>query len=180
MIFPGPFIRLSSDNAPIVRKEMPRTKVLKGVAHNVGASFTSLTNYSMGHILRFARETGSSNLTIDLLNGQGCPDALLQEPVSDLPSRYSDMFLRLVKSSGSDKGLVQSATLTLDYDLQRSQPSARRGHPQGPYRCAVSIVDIRGKDYVAHFKGWWFVEKERGKLPTDLSIPRWWNPLTWF
>jgi hypothetical protein len=42
---------------------MPRFKVLKSVAHNIGHSFTSLMNYSrddysMGHILRFARETG--------------------------------------------------------------------------------------------------------------------------
>jgi hypothetical protein len=36
---------------------MPRHKVLKGIAHNIGHSFTSLMNYakddySMGHILR--------------------------------------------------------------------------------------------------------------------------------
>ncbi len=40
---------------------MPGYKVLKGVAHNVGHSFTSLMNYAdddytMGHILRFVRD----------------------------------------------------------------------------------------------------------------------------
>jgi hypothetical protein len=49
---------------------MPKVKVLKGVAHNIGDSFTSLMNYcaddySMGHILRFARESGINTLTID-------------------------------------------------------------------------------------------------------------------
>jgi hypothetical protein len=63
---------------------MPRVKVLKGVAHNVGSSFTSLVNYaaddySMGHILRFARESGRDTLTIDLLNGTGSPDGLRPE-----------------------------------------------------------------------------------------------------
>ena len=76
---------------------MPRVKVLKGVAHNVGSSFTSLMNYatddySMGHILRFARESGIEILRIDLLNGRGGPDELLKEPISELPSWYSKMF----------------------------------------------------------------------------------------
>jgi hypothetical protein len=77
---------------------MPKLKVLRGVAHNVGSSFTSLMNYagddySMGHILRFARESGLPKLTINLLTGTGYPDALLQEPVSRLPEWYSKMSL---------------------------------------------------------------------------------------
>jgi hypothetical protein len=58
--------------------------------HNVGTSFTSLMNYatddySMGHILRFARESRRDTLTIDLLNGTGDPDGLLKEAISELP-----------------------------------------------------------------------------------------------
>jgi hypothetical protein len=69
---------------------MPKVKVLKGVANNVGSSFTSLMNYtgddySMGHILRFARESGTDTLTMDLLRGEGHPGALLKEPISRLP-----------------------------------------------------------------------------------------------
>ena len=75
---------------------MPRFKVLKGVAHNIGDSFTSLMNYSaddysLGHILRFARESGINILTIDLLSGQGSPASLLRPPISDLASSYSKM-----------------------------------------------------------------------------------------
>jgi len=53
-------------------ERMPRYKVLKGVAHNIGHSFTSLMNYAiddytMGHVLRLARQTGRDTLIIDLV-----------------------------------------------------------------------------------------------------------------
>ena len=113
---------------------MPRVKVLKGVAHNVGSSFTSLMNYSdddysMGHVLRFARQSGMSTLKIDLLSGHGSPATLLAKPVSALPERYSKMFLQLVQSAGSDRELIRSATLKLSYDLQRNRPSPIPGEP---------------------------------------------------
>jgi hypothetical protein len=164
---------------------MPRVKVLKGVAHNVGSSFTSLTNYaaddySMGHILRFARESGRDTLTIDLLNGTGGPDELLKEPISELPSWYSKMFLRLVQSAGSDRTLIQSAKLAVTYDLRRNRPSPISSEPQSAYTCDVSIVDIRGKDYAARFDGWWHVERMEVNRPASPFVRRWWNPLTWF
>jgi hypothetical protein len=163
---------------------MPRVKVLKGVAHNVGSSFTSLMNYaaddySMGHVLRFARESGVDTLTIDLLTGQGSPDVLLRKPISNLPDWYSKMFLRLVQSAGSDRNLIQSATLRLTYDLQRSRPSPIPGEPQSAYTCDVSIIGIHGMHYLAHFDGWWFVERMERNRPASLSACRWWNPLTW-
>ncbi len=151
---------------------MPRVKVLKGVAHNVGSSFTSLMNYtaddySMGHILRFARESGIETVKIDLLHGHGGPDALLKEPISELPTWYSKMFLRLVESAGSDLSLIRSATLTVTYDLRSNRPSPIPGEPQSAYTCDVSIVDSRGKDYASHFDGWWFVERMEVNLPTS-------------
>ncbi|WP_128911683.1 hypothetical protein [Granulicella sibirica] len=155
---------------------MPRVKVLKGVAHNLGSSFISLMNYtaddySMGHILRFARESECSTLTIDLLHGTGNPAGLLQDPISDLPSRYLGMFHRLVESAGSDRSLIQTATLTLTYDLLSSQPSPIPSEPQSAYTCDVSIVDKRGKDYAARFDGWWFVERaEHNRLVTASNM----------
>lgn len=143
---------------------MPKLKVLKGVAHNIGDSFTSLMNYSgddysLGHILRFALESGIETLTIDLLNGRGSPAELLKEPITGLPNWYSKMFLRLVQSSGSDRQLIRSAVLILAYDLQHSIPSPIEGEPQSPYTCDVRIVDVRDKNYTAHFDGWWHVER---------------------
>jgi hypothetical protein len=163
---------------------MPKLKVLKGVVHNVGHSFTSLMNfsgddYSMGHILQFARDSGMNTLTIDLMTGHGSPASLLREPISGLPSWYSNMFLRMVQSSGSDRGLLQSATLTLIYDLQLTRPSPIKDEPQSPYTCDVSIIDIRGKNYTAHFDGWWYVERMATKISCASPVRRWWNPLRW-
>jgi hypothetical protein len=163
---------------------MSRVKVLKGVAHNVGSSFTSLMNYtgndySMGHVLRFARESGIHTLTIDLLQGKGHPDSLLKEPISRLPEWYSKMFFHLVQSAGSDRALVHSGTLKLTYDLHRTRPSANRDEPESPYTCEVSIVDIRGKEYLARFEGWWFVERMAMNRPLSPDFRKWWNPFTW-
>jgi hypothetical protein len=164
----------------VLRTHVPKFKVLKGVAHNIGHSFVSLMNYwdddyAMGHILRFAREAEVSTLTIDLLTGQGTPASLLRDPISNLPDRYSKMFLTLVHSSGSDRELIQSATLTLKYDLQRNESAPIIDVPQNPYTCQVSILDVRGKRYAAYFSGYWFVQR-------GLEIPpvrRWWNPFNW-
>ena len=164
---------------------MPKTKVLRGVAHNVGSSFTSLMNYaeddySLGHILRFARESGIDTLKIDLLTGQGSPASLLKAPVARLPDWYSKMFLRLVQSAGSDRDLIRSATLQLSYDLQRIRQSPIPGEPQSPYTCDVLIVDYRGREYEAHFSGWWFIERMELNRPASQAGRMWWNPITWF
>jgi len=155
---------------------MPRYKVLKGVAHNIGHSFTSLMNYadddySMGHILRFARETGFDELALDFITGEGQPLALLRRPISKLPDWYTKMFWNMVERSGSDRSLVQAATLTLRYDLVKLRSSPI----EAPYICDVSILDNRGKRYSSHFEGWWYVEKKM--LPR--TVCRWWNPMTW-
>ncbi len=159
---------------------MPRFKVLKCVAHNIGHSFTSLMNYSvddysMGHILRFARETGLNTLTIDFVKGEGEPAVLLRDPISELPRWYSKMFWNLVERSGSDSSMVQTATLTLRYDLECTKPGPLETL-QSPYHCEVSIGDVRGKSYNAHLAGWWHVEK--GLLVTHNL--KWWRPLHWF
>ena len=163
---------------------MGRSKVLKGVAHDVGASFTSLMNYAsddyaMGHVLRLARDSGESTLSIDLLNGRGSPEELVRDHIADLPRRYSEMFLRLVERSGADRNGIRSATLTLVYDLQRQRPSPLEGEPQSPYTCEVSIVDSRGKEYAVRFDGWWFVESTSEILTGAQRIRACWNRRTW-
>jgi hypothetical protein len=142
-----------------------RYKVLKSVAHNVGHSFTSLMNYAdddyvMGHLLRFARRTGLDTLTIDFVKGEAGPRELLAPPISDVPSYYIKKFWDIVASHGSDRALIQNATLTLQYDISIEQPL--RVAPElaaSPYICDVRITDIRGKQYRAHFRGWWYPER---------------------
>jgi hypothetical protein len=86
------------------------------------------------------------------------------------------MFWDLVTRSGSDRALVQSATLTLKYDPQRNQRVRGTETPQSPSTCDVFILDARGKSYCAHFEGWWYVERRLLSEP-----PReWWNPISWF
>lgn len=161
---------------------MPSYKALRGVTHNIGHSFTSLMNYSggdyvMGHVLRFARLSGSNTLTIDLVSGQGGPPELLREPISDLPVRYSNWFLRLVKSSGSDRSYVRSATLTLRYDTAtQRRHEATSEFLESPYWCDVFVTDTRGKQYTASFSGWWYPEKM--KAPS-LADPPWWKFWLW-
>jgi hypothetical protein len=178
---------------------MPRYKVLKGVAHNIGHTFTSLMNYagddySLGHILRFARQSGLNTLTIDFMTGDAGPPELLREPIAEMPRWYVKRFWDMLASSGSDRALVRSASLTLKFDLSlsRSRPVPAKAlllpvaadylkHTgitrieETPYRCNVSIVDIRGKEYSACFQDWWHVERCRYVAP----VRRWWNPLTW-
>lgn len=143
---------------------MARYKVLKNVAHNVGHSFVSLMNYAsddyvMGHILRLGRITGRDTLTINLMDGTGGPPELI-EPISDVPAWYSKMFWRLVKSQGSDPSLVGSATLTVHYDLSKTRTAPRDPEiVSSPFKCALRIVDTRGKESVAYFDGWWAPEQ---------------------
>jgi hypothetical protein len=157
---------------------MARYKVLKSVAHNTGHSFTSLMNfagedYVMGHILRFARRSGRDTLTIDFVKKEAGPPELLAEPISDIPTRYTEWFWHLVETQGSDRSLVQSATLTLHFDVATQRPhSSAPQFTESPFVCDVEIRDTRGKDYRAHFDGWWYPEQ----LEHSKSEPRpWWK-----
>ncbi|MDP9017139.1 MAG: hypothetical protein M3N19_02320 [Candidatus Eremiobacteraeota bacterium] len=143
---------------------MARYKVLKGVAHAIGHSFTSLMNYSggdyvMGHILRLARNYGCDTLTIDFVREEAGPSELLAEPIAAIPAYYMHQFWNQVRTSGSDRSLIRSATLILRYDLATKRPF-RWNSPimESPYSCQVRITDIRGKGYVAQFDGWWYPE----------------------
>src|SRR5271170_4357179 len=87
---------------------MAKHKVLKSVAHNFGHAFTSLMNYGdddyvMGHILRFARQSGQDTLTIDLVKREAGPPELMAPPVGAAVDRYAEWFWKLVEQHGSDR-----------------------------------------------------------------------------
>lgn len=161
---------------------MPRFKVLKGVAHNLGHSFTSLMNYAgndyvMGHILQFARRSGKDTLMIDLVTGEAEPIELLTEPVSDVPSRYSKFFWYLVQVHGSDREYVRSATLSLRYNLAIQRATSHgAGFTESPYVCDVRVTDSRGKNYDAHFEGWWYPEQLH---PSGVKRQSWRRAWAW-
>lgn len=155
---------------------MARTRVLKGVAHNIGHSFTSTLNYAdddyvMGHILRFARNTGCDTFTLDFVTGKASPQELLQEPISLVPQRYRDFFWDLVKRHGSDPSCVKAATLTLHYDIGVRRPLGRDPQvEESPYKCDVRITSTGGKEYSAHFQGYWNPETLEAKNKSP-----WWR-----
>ena len=156
---------------------MPSYKVLKSVAHNIGHSFTSLMNYAdddyvMGHILRLARQTGQETLRIDFVQRTAEPPELLVAPIFGIPVRYTEFFWDMVKRQGSDHSCIELATLVLRFDIKTHREL--RGRPQfaeSPYVCDVHIRDIRGKDYRAHFDGWWYPERA---TPPKSDRP-WWK-----
>lgn len=157
---------------------MAKYKVLKSVAHNIGHSFTSVMNYAgddyvMGHILRLARRTGCDTLAIDFVRRVAGPPELLAPEISEVPARYINWFWDLVQRQGSDASLVKSASLVLRYKLAAQWPHP--GAPQfseSPYARDVRITDVRGKDYVARFRGSWY--PERLDNPQSESRP-WWK-----
>jgi hypothetical protein len=156
---------------------MARYKVLKSVAHNIGHSFTSLMNYAgddyvMGHILRFARQTGVDTLTIDFVSGEAGPQELLADPISAVPGRYTQFFWDLVKRQGSDRSCVKTAILTLKYNLNAERARRRNSRVmESPYVCDVLITDIHDKNYGAHFQSWWYPE---GQVQRKDKSP-WWK-----
>lgn len=157
---------------------MPRYKVLKGVAHDIGDSFTSLMNSScddtpLAGVLRLARSSGEDTLIIDFITGTGAPSKLLQGQGSKLPGYYSDRFWKLVKTSGSDRSFVRSASLRLNYVLEKGRQGSD-GLFHCPYVCQIFIVDVRGRMYSAHFQGWWCVESR------SYAQQIWQGMATWF
>lgn len=157
---------------------MASYKVLKSVAHNIGHSFVSDMNYRgddyvMGHILRLAKSTGRDTLAIDFIKREGGPPELLAPPISDLPSWETERFWHLVETQGSQRSLVQDATLTLRYEI--FAPPQNHHDPQlveDRYFCDVHITDTRGKDYKAQFIGWWYPGQHR---LYKTSVRPWWK-----
>ena len=162
---------------------MAKYRVLKSVAHNVAASFTSLMNYAgddyvMGHLLTFARQSGHDTLSIDFVTGEAGPPELLRAPISEIPAQYTTMFWDLVQRHGSDRSLVHDATLTLHYDTSIEQPAKIAPElRESPFICDVRITDTRGKTYSTHLTGWWFPEKVSAPVSKFGGLARAWS---WF
>lgn len=160
---------------------MASHKVLKSVARSVADSFTSLMNYRdddyvMGHLLTAARASGASSLHVDLLRGVGTPAELMVAPVSASVMNYCASFPGLVQRSGSDIAFVQTAELTLEYDLSVSRPYRREPSLiESPYVCSVDIQDDRGRRYASRLTGWWFPERQVPKAPPMVRL---WGHLT--
>ena len=143
---------------------MPSHKPLKSVSHNFGHSFISLMNYVnddylLGHLLKQARATNTNRLTVDILQNKAEPQALLTQPISASIEYWSRWFPTLIENSGSTMEYVKSATMVIEFDLLTTRPYHNDAkYTENPFRCEISIIDDRGREYKHTHTGWWFPE----------------------
>ena len=111
-------------------------------------------------------------MCIDFVRRTAEPPELLVAPILGVPERYIEFFWDMVKRQGADRSYIEVANLVVCFDTKTQREL--RGRPQfaeSPYVCEVHIRDIRGKDYRAHFDGWWYPERT---APTKRNRP-WWK-----
>lgn len=139
-------------------------KPLKSISHNFAHSFLSLMNYSiddyvLGHLLKQARLTKLNKLVIDVLHNSAEPSELITAAIKSSINGYNNWFPELVINSGSAMKFVSSATLTIEFDLSQSRTTSHGNTiTENPYRCEMTIIDDRGKEYKQVQQGWWYPE----------------------
>jgi len=117
------------------------------------------TDYAMGHILRFARQTGHDTLRINLVTGEAEPPKLLAPLITELPVRYTQMFWYLVDRSRAACIEAQQKPGILHERTSQARPAqVAPQFQESPYTCDVTLIDVRGNEYLTHFEGWWFPE----------------------
>ena len=143
---------------------MTSHKPLKSISHNFSHSFISLMNYInddyfLGHLLKQARQTKISRLTVDIVRKNAEPSELLTKPVLTSVEHYIKWFPELVKDSGSTMDFISSAILTVEFELEKTRPySIHKDIFESPFTCEMTIVDDRGKEYKHKHVGWWYPE----------------------
>jgi len=143
---------------------MTSHKPLKSVSHNFGHSFISLmhyisNDYFLGHLLKQARTLNLNRLEVDILNNTAEPKELLTKPMRESIEYYNKWFPTIVKSGGSTMEFISSATMTIEFDLQKSRQYSRdKSIFENPFVCEIIIIDDRGKEYKHKHQGWWFPE----------------------
>jgi hypothetical protein len=116
-------------------------------------------DYLLGHLLKQARLTNLNRLTIDILKNKAEPAELITTPISSSLDHYIKWFPELVTSSGSTIVFMTSATMTIEFELDKTrQYSIHKGIFESPYSCEITIVDDRGKEYKHKHAGWWYPE----------------------
>ena len=143
---------------------MPSHKVLKSISHNFGHSIVSLMNYVgndyfLGVLQKQMRKRKLNRLEGDILNNASKPNELLTKPILRTINNYNERFPELVVSSGSSMEFIESAKMTIEFDLTLSRISPIDSRfIENPYVCEINIVDENGKEYKTEQKDWWFPE----------------------
>ncbi|MBK9284382.1 MAG: hypothetical protein IPM51_08680 [Sphingobacteriaceae bacterium] len=88
-------------------------------------------DYFLGHLLKQSRLTNLSKLYVHILADTATPDGLLTKPIRDSIHHWCKWFPDLVKNSGSTMDYVSKATMTIEFDLNKTLPK-QSGHVEGP------------------------------------------------
>jgi hypothetical protein len=131
---------------------MARYKVLKSIAHNFVHSFVSVMNYqrndyTMCHLSRRAKLTGSRELVVDVLKRTAGPIELLTVPILAAIDGYCRDFGRLTTTGGGALDMVSAAELRVRVSLEREigkKTSRLHARVLGTMR----LVDDRGREHV--------------------------------
>src|SRR2546425_1226231 len=149
----------NSSSAPQLRRiplgararTMPTRRVLKSVAHDVGAAIISRNDdvggyWALGQLLSYALAIRTGSFAIDLTCGASSPP-LTGSPVSTLPSVWSEVFWKNVEHQRLHRALVARASAGLQIDFARHRDSTRGAGPEYHVTCLVEVQDDRGKVY---------------------------------
>jgi hypothetical protein len=139
---------------------MPRLKVLKSVAHNLGHHYLSLMNDGEHmdietHIFHIARDTNKPHIFIDVMKCYIEPDVFRTKVILDSLVGLKAFLKYLVERQGLTMDKVKSVTMTIQYDFENIQTSEKSKSGDIPYDCSVEITALNGKKFIGKVEEWW-------------------------
>jgi hypothetical protein len=151
---PSPLRFWAADHLTDSETRVARYKVLKSVAHNLAHSFVSVmnyagTDYTMCHLIRQAKRTGSRVLRIDFIDRSVGPVELLNTAILRSVEAYSKDFGRLVTASGAALDMIDAADLEIRVAIGRVTGRATK-ELHGRVKATMRILDDRGRAYIGH------------------------------
>lgn len=136
----------------------------------------AVDDYVLGSLLTNARSTGQTQYFIDFVTREAS-GIFKQPPFTFVFDGYMKMFWNNVTSQGSDRSLVSTARLELDFDLSQTRPSRYPGVLETPFVCTLVLHDDRGVDYSHSVRDWWFPEPIQHYVGLRGFIRRIWSRL---
>ncbi|HEX5872242.1 MAG TPA: hypothetical protein VFY65_17560 [Longimicrobium sp.] len=138
-------------------------EVIKGIAHDFGHSFASLTNsiadvYVMDRLASAALESGQAELRADLLTGDAEPAALVVPLVRASLDTFVAWLPGKLREHGVRRESVREAAMSIRFDLAHLEVDAGT-RIRVPFECEVEITDDRGIIHVGTVRDGWSIDK---------------------
>jgi hypothetical protein len=151
---------------------MAKYKRLKCAAHNWAHSFLSLFNFyantfCIQELLDCARKSKTPIIEIDVLTGKIMPEDLPNPILQEFLSYIPEQFHRILEDRECSKEMIQSAILSIKFDLESDIPDLEKVSPgqyfadfvKRPelvyYNATITLTDIRGKQYSSKIPESW-------------------------